>query len=413
MDHTLRTTRRALMTVLAVLSACGFFAPWNAAVAASFERHVAGRILLDVERDGRAWYVTPDAVERVYLGRPENAFRIMREHGLGITDADLAAIAPASPEPAGKDSDGDALPDAFEEAIGTNVIDTDSDDDGTPDGREIADATSPYGTGRWSADPALASRLAGKVLLQVQGRGEAWYVNPGDGRRHYLGRPADAFRVMRAAALGITAADLDRIPVAGESTKTILQQVPFTAQAPLGDWSNPRQADGCEEASALMAMHWVEGRSIDLLAAEQEIVKISDWERDNYGYYEDTSIEDTAERIFKGWYGYDGIEVKKGIGVTDVYDALAAGNLAVVAVNGRMLGNPYFRQPGPARHMALVVGYDAETGEFLVHEPGTAKGAAWRYHRLVLADALHDYDSGVSLPLPERRTAMIVVKPAE
>jgi hypothetical protein len=33
--------------------------------------------------------------------------------------------------------------------------------------------------------------------------------------------------------------------------------VPFTSQAPLGQWKDERQQDGCEEASAAMAMAWV------------------------------------------------------------------------------------------------------------------------------------------------------------
>ncbi len=37
----------------------------------------------------------------------------------------------------------------------------------------------------------------------------------------------------------------------------VTQSVPFTVQAPLGDWTDARQQDGCEEASVLMAMAWV------------------------------------------------------------------------------------------------------------------------------------------------------------
>ena len=44
---------------------------------------------------------------------------------------------------------------------------------------------------------SLATKMKGKILLQVESHGEAWYVNTGDGKRYFLGRPADAFRVMR------------------------------------------------------------------------------------------------------------------------------------------------------------------------------------------------------------------------
>ncbi|MEK7122232.1 MAG: hypothetical protein AAB855_00075, partial [Patescibacteria group bacterium] len=55
---------------------------------------------------------------------------------------------------------------------------------------------------------SVSDRLRGRILLQVESKGEAWYVSPTDGERHYLGRPSDAFRVMREQGLGITNVDL-------------------------------------------------------------------------------------------------------------------------------------------------------------------------------------------------------------
>ena len=65
-----------------------------------------------------------------------------------------------------------------------------------------------------AAASALAARLAGMILLQVEEKGEAWYVNPKNKQRYYLGRPADAFAIMRSLGLGITNADLSQIAVA-------------------------------------------------------------------------------------------------------------------------------------------------------------------------------------------------------
>ncbi|MDD5032253.1 MAG: hypothetical protein PHR36_04415, partial [Patescibacteria group bacterium] len=42
-----------------------------------------------------------------------------------------------------------------------------------------------------------AGRLIGYILLQVEAHGEAWYVYPTDGKAYYLGRPADALKVMQ------------------------------------------------------------------------------------------------------------------------------------------------------------------------------------------------------------------------
>lgn len=60
----------------------------------------------------------------------------------------------------------------------------------------------------------LVSRLMGKILLRVQHRGEAWYVNPDNGQRYFLGRPQDAFNLMRSLGLGISNDDLFDIPLA-------------------------------------------------------------------------------------------------------------------------------------------------------------------------------------------------------
>lgn len=59
------------------------------------------------------------------------------------------------------------------------------------------------------------SRLAGKIMLDVEQHGEAYYVNPKDLKGYFLNRPADAFKVMRELGLGITNSDIRKID-AGE-----------------------------------------------------------------------------------------------------------------------------------------------------------------------------------------------------
>ena len=57
----------------------------------------------------------------------------------------------------------------------------------------------------------FANQHKGKIFLQVQNHGEAWYVNPDNGKRYFLGRPADAFNMMRELGLGISNADFDQL----------------------------------------------------------------------------------------------------------------------------------------------------------------------------------------------------------
>jgi len=121
----------------------------------SLSRRVSGNILLQVEKNGEGWYVYPDNKKKYYLGRPADAFSIMRNLGLGIKHSELANYLNAK----------------------------------------------------------FPSRLSGKILLDVEQNGEAYYINPNDLKGYYLSRPADAFRIMRELGLGITNDDIRKIDV--------------------------------------------------------------------------------------------------------------------------------------------------------------------------------------------------------
>lgn len=123
---------------------------------------LSGRILLQVESYGRAWYVDPVSQTRYYLRDGDEAFNIMRSLGLGITNRDLAKI------PTKKGELG---------------------------------------------DKKLIQRLKGRILLQVESHGEAWYVNPVDGMRYYLPTREAAFNIMRNFGLGINNDNLRQIKV--------------------------------------------------------------------------------------------------------------------------------------------------------------------------------------------------------
>lgn len=62
-----------------------------------------------------------------------------------------------------------------------------------------------------TADPALAARLLGYILLDVQSHGEAWYLNPTDSRRYYMKDGATAYQMMRSFGLGVSEADYTRL----------------------------------------------------------------------------------------------------------------------------------------------------------------------------------------------------------
>lgn len=157
-----------IQRLLALALLCSLAMPLPSAASTSLASQTSGMILLQVEQNGEAWYVSPVTLTRYSLGRPDDAYDVMRSLGLGITNADLALVPVA-------------------------------------------------GSGA-TGNVSLKTRLSGRILLQVEAHGEAWYVYPKTLERTYLGRPADALAAMSSLGLGITDANLATIPIAGDST---------------------------------------------------------------------------------------------------------------------------------------------------------------------------------------------------
>lgn len=323
--------------------------------------HVRGRILLDVETNGEAWYVMPTTYKRYSLGRPEEAFNVMRTLSLGVSDANLSQI--------------------------------------------------PKEEDFWEGSADLRKKLAGQLLLQVEQHGEVWYVNPVDQKRYFLGRPADALRVMRKLGLGITHANLQTIPLPLVVAPYVVQNVSFAAQAPFGEWNDIYQAEGCEEASAIMAVNWARGETLSKEEFKERVIAISKIEEELYGEFRDTSIEDTANHIVRGALNYQNIRVVHNVSVQDIAQEVSEGSVVLVGTNGRVLKNPYYTGQGPLQHMVAVIGYDPFTDSFITHDPGTRFGANTLYTSNVLQAALLDYPTGWHEKIIPGKTGMIVVFP--
>ncbi|MBP7992158.1 MAG: hypothetical protein KAZ30_00720 [Candidatus Magasanikbacteria bacterium] len=173
-----------------------------------------GRILLQVQERGEAWYVNPSDNKRYYLGGQQDVYNAIKKLGMGISNEDLKKI-PISlynlENKYGKDSDGDGLPDLLEESLKTNIHKNDTDGDGYNDFTEIKNGYNPLGKGKILVDNNFTNSRKGRILLQVQGRGEAWYVNPVDGKRYFLGKMQDAYTIMKELGVGIVFSDLVKI----------------------------------------------------------------------------------------------------------------------------------------------------------------------------------------------------------
>ena len=202
----------------------------------------------------------------------------------------------------------------------------------------------------------------------------------------------------------------EETPAKIKVNKTILlDAVPFTAQAPFGNWADQRQQNGCEEASALMAVKWARQQNLTKEIALKEITKLADWLKKKHGESRDSSAQDTVNWIFKEYFKYDKISLKRQATINDIINELTKGNLIVAPMNGRLLHNPNFTQPGPPRHMLVIRGFDPLKKQFITNDPGTRNGQLYRYDYNILYEAIRDYPSGYNKPIKKLEKNIIIV----
>ena len=177
----------------------------------SLATKLSGRILLQVEKNGEAWYLNPQNQKRYHLGKPNEAFLIMKTFGIGISNEDIKKIPIGLMASTDYDADNDGLTNRLEESIGTDPNKKDSDLDNFDDKEEISNNYDPLSNEALVINNTLIEENLGKIFLQVKRNGEAWYLNPNDKKRYFLGKPNDAFEIMKQFGLGITNENLAKI----------------------------------------------------------------------------------------------------------------------------------------------------------------------------------------------------------
>lgn len=187
----------------------------------------------------------------------------------------------------------------------------------------------------------------------------------------------------------------------------LIDEVPFTSQAPHANWDAVHK-ETCEEASALMAARYVNGERSGTIApddVEAELQRIITWERETFGYFEDTNVEETA-RILKEFYNLPNISVRHDITLEDIKKEVGGGKLVIVPAAGRQLGNPFYTPPGPLYHMLLVIGYTRD--QIITNDPGTKRGLGFRFDNDIFYNAIHDW-TGNKDTIETGPKAMIII----
>lgn len=178
--------------------------------------------------------------------------------------------------------------------------------------------------------------------------------------------------------------------------KTFLLKIPFSPQAPTGNWDTLHN-EACEETSAIMAATFF--GAIDNGAhqtdvklppdfVEAQLSMLTQWEQNHFGYYLDINTKETAQMI-EQVYGLK-TEILTDYTETDIKNQMLQNHVVLLPANGVKLGNPNFRSPGPPYHMLVLKGY--EGSQIITNDPGTRNGLNYPYSFNTLYAANGDYD---------------------
>jgi len=163
----------------------------------------------------------------------------------------------------------------------------------------------------------------------------------------------------------------------------------FVPQAPEKNWSQPWQ-DSCEEAALLIVHYFYQNQNPKLTTMISDFQKIFDFETVN-SWTHDVTLSQMATISAKLW-GYQ-TKIIDNPSITDINTYLASNIPVIVPANGKTLfkENTHFKNGGPWYHNLVILGYDDDKKQYIVHDVGTQFGAYYRYSYLTLMDSIHDF----------------------
>lgn len=170
------------------------------------------------------------------------------------------------------------------------------------------------------------------------------------------------------------------------SAKTLA--VPFTSQAPVGNWSQPWQ-DACEETALIMVDYFYTNKTFTVAKAQKSILETIKIKEKYIGKSLDESAQ-TVTNLINNFFPFEAL-MQENPTIEQIKLEIDNGYPVIILAHGKYLRNPNFKNGGPDYHSLVISGYDDEKKEFITQEPGTRKGLDFRYSYDTIMDAIHDY----------------------
>ncbi|MFN3301438.1 MAG: C39 family peptidase [Patescibacteria group bacterium] len=191
-----------------------------------------------------------------------------------------------------------------------------------------------------------------------------------------------------------------------EIKEDVFLEVPFMPQAPYGIWDDLHN-NACEEAALIMVHYFLLGKNLDKETMEREIQNLVNWQIKNWGEHKDLTLEEVG-KLAKEYYGWQKIRILDRITIEEIKKELSKGNPVIVPAAGRLLGNPYYRRPGPYYHMLVIRGY--KKNKIITNDPGTRRGEKFLYSSEILYQAIHDWPGEGKDILEGEKRGLIIEK---
>lgn len=169
-----------------------------------------------------------------------------------------------------------------------------------------------------------------------------------------------------------------------------IENVPFVSQAPTGIW-DAYHNETCEEAAALTAIYYRDGTNVDSARIEEDLIKLTDWQDENWGGNFELSVYKLQELI-KAYYNREA-QIINNPTVDDIKKELVNNNPVIIPASGRTLNNPNYTGLGPVYHMLVLIGYDNNEGVFISDDIGITKGENYTFPFDVIINSIHDMPS--------------------
>ena len=165
-----------------------------------------------------------------------------------------------------------------------------------------------------------------------------------------------------------------------------VREVPFTSQAPKGDWGSPWD-DFAEEAIMTMVRQWWKNEA--LLSVEQSeatMLDIARYEEENIGNEGLLSIEQVQSSL-DDFFAIPS-QILDDPSVEQLKATLDEGSILIAPINGQVLLNPHYGNPAPENHMILIYAWEGDI--FITHDPGTRHGESVTYDQQKILESIQD-----------------------